>query len=202
MVDFTIVQYEEVELPPSPPPLPPLSPGLFAPPGAPLSPPSRPPRPPRPPPLDVSQLAQVLGAQEVVVVYSPPSPPPPSPSPPAPPPPSPDPPSPAPRPPPGSDAAAPATLEATLLGADYAAILGSPNFEADFCADLVVNAGGQSCSVLYILPSSGGVAVGAALVPKDGTIASATTALAAAAAAAAIHLHVHATSTTTAATAA
>ncbi|KAG2448474.1 hypothetical protein HYH02_006366 [Chlamydomonas schloesseri] len=52
MVDFTIVQYEEVELPPSPPPLPPLSPGLFAPPGAPLSPPSRPPRPPRPPPLD------------------------------------------------------------------------------------------------------------------------------------------------------
>ncbi|PNG99732.1 hypothetical protein TSOC_014485, partial [Tetrabaena socialis] len=80
LVDFTVVRYIEVPLPPSPPPSPPLLPGMQAPPTAPPTPPSPPPRPPRLA-LNLDQLAVELGAENVSTAT--PSPPPP-PSPPAP----------------------------------------------------------------------------------------------------------------------
>ncbi|PNH09673.1 hypothetical protein TSOC_003666, partial [Tetrabaena socialis] len=80
LVDFTVVRYIEVPLPPSPPPSPPLSPGMQAPPTAPPTPLSPPPRPPRLP-LNLDLLASELGAEKVFNAPSP------SPSPPSPPPP-------------------------------------------------------------------------------------------------------------------
>ncbi|EFJ50178.1 hypothetical protein VOLCADRAFT_89040 [Volvox carteri f. nagariensis] len=107
IVEFTVVQYVEVVLPPSPPPSPPLSPGEIAPPNVPPSPPQRPTHPPPRPPFSFERLADSLGAlKPPSLPLTPPpqlpsSPQPPSPKPPSPPsPPSPSPPPPAPSPPP------------------------------------------------------------------------------------------------------
>ncbi|GLI65696.1 hypothetical protein VaNZ11_009206 [Volvox africanus] len=95
IVEFTVVQYVEVSLPPSPPTSPPLSPGQVAPPNTPPSSSSPPRRPSRPPPMHpflLDRLADELGATKVYITPRPPSP---SPLPPSPMPPSPIPPSPA-----------------------------------------------------------------------------------------------------------
>ncbi|GIL58144.1 hypothetical protein Vafri_13004, partial [Volvox africanus] len=102
IVEFTVVQYVEVSLPPSPPPSPPLSPGQIAPPNTPPSNPSPPRHPSRPPPIHpflLDRLADELGASKVYITLRPPSP---SPLPPSPGPPSPAPSSPVPSPVPPS----------------------------------------------------------------------------------------------------
>lgn len=80
VVDFTVVRYVEVDLPPSPPPMPPLSPGQQAPPSPPPSPPPRPPRSPPMPGVSLTDLAAAVGANKTLEGFTwPPSPPAPQP---------------------------------------------------------------------------------------------------------------------------
>ncbi|KAG2445104.1 hypothetical protein HYH02_008971 [Chlamydomonas schloesseri] len=115
-LEVTVIMFEEVPLPPSPPPSPSVPPGTRLPPSPPPLVPSRPPRPPRPPPINLTEIAEEVGADGGITSgFPPPSPPPPPPPRPPPPPPSP-PPSP-PRPP---SPPPPRVRNATFLSFDNA----------------------------------------------------------------------------------